>query len=286
TAGPMARTVADAATLLGGMVGGVDERDPATTEGATHARRDYRDALDSAALKGARIGVLRDSMGFHPDVDAALGEAIKAMQAAGATVVDAKIPTAGKWGEAELTVLLYELKHDLAAYFEASGAPLKSLAEVIAFNQANADAEMPWFGQELFEAAEAKGPLSDEQYLTAVETSRRLAGPEGIDAALAGQDLDALLAPATSPAWPIDPVNGDHFLGAGYGAAAVAGYPSITVPMGDAHGLPFGLVFMGPAWSESRLIGYAYAYEQLSRKRRPPQFLPTLDISGVEKPMP
>ena len=286
TAGPMARTVADAATLLGGMVGGVDERDPATTEGATHARRDYRDALDSAALKGARIGVLRDSMGFHPDVDAALEEAIKAMQAAGATVVDAKIPTAGKWGEAELTVLLYELKHDLAAYFEASGAPLKSLAEVIAFNKANADAEMPWFGQELFEAAEAKGPLSDEQYLTAVETSRRLAGPEGIDAALAEQDLDALLAPATSPAWPIDPVNGDHFLGAGYGAAAVAGYPSITVPMGDAHGLPFGLVFMGPAWSESRLIGYAYAYEQLSRKRRPPQFLPTLDISGVEKPMP
>ncbi|MEZ5464821.1 MAG: amidase [Lysobacteraceae bacterium] len=285
TAGPMARTVADAATLLGGMVGAVDENDPSTIEGAKHARRDYRVALDAGALNGARIGVLRDSMGFHPDVDAALEEAIRAMQAAGATVVDAKIPTAGKWGEAEFTVLLYELKHDLAAYFEASAAPMKTLADVIAFNRANADAEMPWFGQELFEAAEARGPLSDEEYRTAVEKSRRLAGPEGIDAALAEHRLDALLAPATSPAWTIDPVNGDHFLGAGYGAAAVAGYPSITVPMGDAHGLPFGLVFLGPAWSESRLIGYAYAYEQLSHKRRPPRFLPTLPISGDNAPL-
>jgi len=278
TAGPMARTVADAAVLLGGMVSPPDPADPATMTSRRMAKTDYRAALDANALKGARIGLLRDGMGFHPDVDAALEEAVKAMEAAGATVVDAKIPTAGKWGEAEFTVLLYELKHDLAAYFEASAAPMKTLADVIAFNKANADTEMPWFGQELFEAAEAKGPLSDEEYQTAVETSRRLAGPEGIDAALAEHHLDALLAPATGPAWPIDPVNGDHFLGAGYGAAAVAGYPSITVPMGDAHGLPFGLVFIGPAWSESRLIGYGYAYEQLSHKRQPPKFLPTLDL--------
>ena len=153
TAGPMARTVADAATLLGGMVSAPDPDDSATMTSRRIASNDYRDALKPEALKGARIGLLRDSMGFHPDVDAALEEAVKAMQAAGATVVDAKIPTAGKWGEAEFTVLLYELKHDLAAYFEASGAPVKTLTEVIAFNKANADAEMPWFGQELFEAA-------------------------------------------------------------------------------------------------------------------------------------
>ena len=199
----------------------------------------------------------------------------------GATVVDAEIPTAGQWNEAELEVLLYELKADLAAYFAASGAPVQSLADVVAFNRQHADTEMPYFAQELFERAEAKGPLTDKAYLEARDKARRLAGPEGIDAALKKQDLDALVAPAMSPAWPTDPVNGDHFTGAGYGAAAVARYPSITVPMGEVHGLPVGIAFMGSAWSEARLIELAYAYEQASKARTPPKFLPTVQTSPV-----
>jgi len=272
TAGPMTRSVADAAILLGAMAAAADADDPATRDAAKHRLADYTPALKSDALKGARIGVLRKEMGYQPQVDAATERAIATLRAAGAIVVNAEIATQGQWDAAELTVLLYEFKHGLARYLGRSGAPVKDLAGVIAFNQANADAEMPFFAQELFEKAQAKGPLSDKAYRSAVDKARMLAGPRGIDATLRKQKLDALVAPTTSPAWMTDPINGDHFTGASYGAAAVAGYPSLTVPMGDADGLPLGLTFMGPKWSEAKLLGYGYAFEQLAQERRPPQF--------------
>jgi amidase len=281
TAGPMARSVADAAALLT-AIAAADEADAATAEHSARSAIDYTAHLKPDALKGARIGVLRKAMGYQPDVDAAFERAVEALKAAGATVVDAEIPTAGQWGEAELEVLLYELKADLNAYLTSSGAPVKSLAEVIAFNQQNAATEMRYFAQELFEQAEAKGPLTDKSYLDARDKARRLAGPEGIDAALKKDNLDALVAPSMSPAWPTDPINGDHFTGAGYGAAAVARYPSITVPSGHSHGLPLGITFMGTAWSEARLVELAYAYEQASKARTPPKFLPTVDFDAAK----
>jgi len=275
TAGPMTRSVADAAAVLT-AIAAADASDAATGEHTARSAIDYTAHLKPDALKGARIGVLRKAMGYQPDVDAAFERAVKALEAAGATVVDAKIPTAGKWGNDELGVLLYELKADLNSYLAASGAPVKTLAEVIAFNKQNAATEMRFFGQELFEQAEAKGPLTDKAYIDARDRIRRLAGPEGIDAALKKQGLDALVAPSMSPAWPTDPINGDHFTGAGYGTAAVARYPSISVPMGDSHGLPLGITFMGTAWSEARLIELAYAYEQASKARKAPGFLPSV----------
>jgi len=275
TAGPMARSVADAATLLA-AISGPDAADAATRAGEGHVVADYTPHLKADGLAGARIGVVRELMGYQPDVDAATERAITAMRKAGATVVDAGIPTLGQWNDAEFSVLKYELKDGLERYLADAGAPITTLAGLIAFNREHAAAEMPFFGQEIFEQAQALGPLTDAAYLQARDKARRLAGPDGIDAALAAQRLDALVAPATSPAWLIDPVNGDHFTGAGYGAAAVAGTPSITVPMGDSHGLPLGLVFMGPAWSEPRLVELAYAFEQATRARRPPGFPATV----------
>ena len=275
TAGPMARTVADATALLGAMAGS-DNADPATLNADQRGATDYSAHLKPDGLRGARIGVLRASMRFHPGVDAVMEQVITQLRAAGAEVVDATLPTQGKWDDPEFEVLLYEFKAGMAQYLAGTNSPHKTLADLIAFNTAHADAEMPWFGQEIFTLAEAKGPLSDAAYIKARDAARRLAGAEGIDAALSAQNLDALLAPATGPAWPVDWVNGDHFLGAGYGAAAVAGYPSITVPAGDVHGLPVGVVFLGPAWGEGRLIELAYGYEQISHARKPPQYLPTL----------
>lgn len=275
TAGAMARSVADATALLGAMAGS-DPADPATAEADQRGSSDYRAHLKPDALRGARIGVLRASMGFHPGVDAVMEQAIAQLRAAGAEVLDASIPTQGQWDDPEFTVLLYEFKDGMAQYLAGSNVAPKSLADLIAFNTAHADVEMPWFGQEIFTMADGKGPLTDAAYIKARDDARRLAGPEGIDAALAAQHLDALLAPATGPAWPVDPVNGDHFLGAGYGAAAVAGYPSITVPAGAVHGLPVGVVFLGAAWSEGRLIELAYGYEQASHARKPPEYRPTL----------
>jgi len=276
TAGPMARSVGDAAALLSAIAG----HDPAdeATEANPAPRDDYTTALDDDALRGARIGVLRDAMGFHPGVDAAMEQSIAAMRAAGATVVDAAIPTAGQWGKAHYQLLLYEFKAGVEDYLEASNAPIRTLAGLIGFNERNAGLEMPHFGQEIFHDAQAKGPLTEPAYLEARASARRLAGPEGIDAALGALDLDALVAPATSPAWLTDLVNGDHFTGSGYGAAAVGGTPSITVPMGDVHGLPVGVVFMGPAWSERRMIGLAHAFERATQARKPPRFLPTIEI--------
>ena len=281
TAGPMTRSVADAAAVLT-AIAAADDADVATAEHVSRNAIDYSAHLKPNALQGARIGVLRKAMGYQPDVDAAFERAVAALKAAGATVVDAEIPTAGQWGDAEFEVLMYELKADLNAYLASSNAPIRSLAEVIAFNKQNAATEMRYFAQELFEQAQAKGPLTDKAYLDARDKARRLAGPEGIDVALGKDDLDALVAPSMSPAWPTDPINGDHFTGAGYGAAAVARYPSITVPSGHSHGLPLGITFMGTAWSEARLVELAYAYEQASKARMPPKFLPSVEFAEAE----
>lgn len=281
TAGPMARTVADAAALLT-AIAAADPADAASAERTTPGAIDYTIHLKTDALKGARIGVVRKLMGYQPDVDASMERAIAALKSAGATVVDAEIPTAGQWDDAEYQVLLYEFKDGLERYLDASDAPIKTLTGLIEFNKANASTEMPYFGQEIFEQANAKGPLTDAAYITARDKARKLAGPDGIMAALKKQDLDALVAPSMSAAWPTDLINADHFTGAGYGAAAVARTPSITVPMGDSHGLPLGITFMGPAWSEARLIELGYSFEQASKARKAPTFLPAVNFESAK----
>lgn len=277
TAGPMARSVADAAALLT-AIAAPDPADAATALRPGGNAIDYTRHLKPDGLRGARIGVVRKLMGYQPQTDAEMQRSIEALAAAGATVVDVEIPTLRQWGAAEFEVLLYEFKAGLEGYLAGSGAPHASLAGLIDFNTRNAARAMPHFGQEIFQQAQAKGPLTDPAYLAAREKARRLAGAEGIDAALRAHRLDALVAPTTSPAWPIDPINGDHFTGAGYGAAAVAGYPAITVPMGEVHGLPVGIVFMGGAWSEARLVELAHGFEQATRARRAPRFLPTVAL--------
>jgi len=276
TAGPMGRSVADVAALLGGMAA-ADEGEPAGREATGKPLADYTTSLNASALKGQRIGVLRGRR--LPDaVDAAMQAAVTAMQGAGATVVDIQMPTDGKWDDPELDVLLYEFKDGLNKYLARSTSAQRSLAALIAWNKANAAQAMPLFGQELFERAEAKGPLTDAAYAKARDTARRLAGREGLLAALARDNLAAIVAPSTGPAWKLDPKAGDR--GApigGYGAAAVAGTPSINVPVGESNGLPFGLTFMGPPFGEPQLIGFAYAFEQATKARRPPQFPPTVD---------
>lgn len=276
TAGPMTRNVRDAALLLSAIAA----RDPGDQADALPGRParppDYAAGLRDDALNGARIGVLRDVRGKQPDVDAAYDRALATLRKQGATLVHVDIPTAGQWDDDEYQVLLYEFKDGLNRYLARSGAPQASLATLIEWNRAHAREAMPWFGQEIFEAAQAKGPLTDAAYLKAKRRIRRLAGTEGLAATLARHRLDALVTPAMSPAWLIDPINGDHFTFAGYGMAAVAGTPSLTVPMGDAHGLPLGLAFLGPAWSEARLLGYGHAFERASRTRSTPRYLPTV----------
>jgi len=282
TAGPMARTVADAAALLTAMAG-VDPRDPATARSAGKSA-DYVRALDAGALKGARIGVARKRyFGYSPPADRVVEAAIAAMKKAGAVIVDpADIPTAGTIDSCVLDILLYEFKADLNKYLAALPASVKvrSLADVIAFNERERGREMPYFGQELFEMAEKKGPLTSPAYRTAKRSCQARARVQGIDAVMNRHKLDALVAPTGSPAWPIDLVNGDHFLGASSTPAAVAGYPAITVPAGFSNGLPIGISFMGRQWSEARLIALAYAFEQATRHRTPPAFLPTLRLDN------
>ena len=275
TAGPMGRSVADVAALLN-VLAVVDPADPAAAGAQGHIPADYTAGLRADALRGKRFGVLRQAMGFHPGVDAAVESAVASLRAGGAEVVDVEVATWRQWGGDELDVLLYEFKDGLNAYLAAADGEHGSLEALIAWNNAHAAEAMPHFGQEIFEQAQAKGPLTDPAYVQARDRARRLAGEQGLLATLDEHRLDAVIAPSTSPAWPTDHVNGDHFSGAGYGIAAVAGTPSITVPAGEVRGLPVGVVFMGRAYSEAELLAYAYAFEQATRARKAPAFIPTL----------
>src|SRR5882762_9133476 len=266
TAGPMCRTVTDAAILLGVLAG-----------------QDYASSLDPNGLKGARIGVARKKcFGYSPEADALVEAAIDVLRRQGAIIIDpADIPHLGEYDDSEFTVLLYEFKADLNAYLAdwAPRGPMRTLADLIAFNEANKGRELAYFGQEIFVQAQEKGPLTDQAYIDALAKDRRLSRTEGLDAAFAQNTLDAILAPTGSPPWPTDLVNGDHFLGASSTPAAVSGYPSVCVPVGYSFGLPVGMSLIGRASSESTLLKLAYAYEQAAKPRRPPRFLATADLT-------
>ena len=285
TVGPYGRMVADAAAVLGTLTG-VDPRDPATQESAGKFHTDYTQFLDHDGLRGARIGVMRNGVtGYSNETDAIYETAIQAMADAGAVIVDpADLPSMDQLlsDDAEIIVLIWEFKRDLNAYLATrTGVPIRSLAEAIEFNRAHAEQELKWFGQEWFEFTEAE-IFTEQEYNEALERSHRLSREEGIDAALAANDLDALVAPTGSPAWPIDLVNGDHFLGASSFPAAMAGYPIINVTAGYAFGLPVGISFMSTAYSEPTLIKLASGFEHVTKARRVPRFLPTLPLPTGE----
>jgi amidase len=279
TVGPHGRTVADAAAVLGAIAATVaDPRDPATA--GRRGLADYTRFVNPNGLRGARIGIARAGVtGYSEETDGVYEAAIEAMRAAGAILVDpADIPTIDQInaGAEEVTVLVYEFKRDLNAYLATrTEVPIRTLADAIAFNEAHAEQELKWFLQEWFELAESD-PFSEAEYTAALATARRIGGADGIDAVLAQHRLDAIVAPTGSPAWTTDLVNGDHFLGASSGPAAVAGYPLISVPAGDAFGLPVEITFMGTAFSEPTLIRLASGFEAATRARQKPQFLPTL----------
>jgi len=283
TAGPMCRTVADAAAVLGALTG-VDPRDAATNASQGNSQTDYLQYLDREGLGGARIGVDRSMFGNDARVDDLMEDAIRTMASAGATIVeDASVTTRREMGGPSYQVLLYEFKADLNAYLQAAGSPngMGSLADLIAFNDANADREMPFFGQEIFLAAEEKGDLDSPEYRDALATMHRLSRQEGIDKVMEEHRLDALVAPTTLPAWPIDLVGRDGSSAGASGAAAISGYPSITVPNGYVHGLPVGILFFGRAWSEPTLIRLAYAYEQASMHRTAPKLPLSLNLRNA-----
>lgn len=279
TAGPMCRTVRDAAILLGACIG-VDPRDSATSGSEGRGYADYTQFLDPAGLQGARIGVVRSFPGFDPRVLALFDEAVEAMRAEGAVIIDPANMDAAAWNDPLSLVLLeYEFKADLNAYLAGLGpdAPVKSLAEVIEFNERNADREMPHFGQERLIASLARGPLTDPEYLNAKATIQQANREDGIDRLVREHRLDAIVAPTRDLPWPTDHIKGDRLDGGSSAApAAIAGYPDITVPMGFVKGLPAGVSFFGPAWTEPTLLRIAYAYEQATQQRRAPTFAATL----------
>jgi amidase len=280
TVGPFGRTVADAATALSALAG-ADPRDAATRAGAGKAQAEYTRFLDPGGLRGARIGVPRDGyFGYSPKADAVANQAIAAMREQGAVIIDpVKIPNFDRAAltASELIVLMYEFKAGVNAYLAdlAPGARVRTLEEIIDFNNRNAAENLPYFGQEWLERSQAKGALTETEYVEALEKCRRLGGREGLDAVMDQNRLDALVAPTTTPAWTIDLVNGDAIRGTSAKSAALAGYPLISVPAGSPAGLPVGITFMGRAWSEPTLIKLAYAFEQTTKARRPPQYRAT-----------
>lgn len=279
TAGPMARTVRDAAMLLSVMVG-PDPGDPATAASAGQIQ-DYSAALDPDGLRGARIGVARNLFGLSLHADRAANLALGHLRAGGATLVDpVEISTADGIWPFDAEVLSFELKASLDLYLMNAdpSAQVRSLADVIAFNTRNRDREMAWFGQETFEYAQSKGPLTDPAYVRALALVRQLARTDGIDATLRRHRLDAIVAPTQSPAWLTDPLLGDTTILGSFVAAAAAGYPSLTVPCGEVMGLPVGLLFMGGAYSEATLLKLGFAFEQLSQSRRAPAFLASIPL--------
>jgi amidase len=281
-AGPMCRTVRDAAILLGALTG-VDPDDSVTSESRGKSYSDYTHFLDANGLKGTRIGVARKYFGFSDAVDRIMAEAMDAMRHQGATLIDpADIESFGKFDDSELLVFTYELKADLEKYLRrlGAGSPMRTLKDLIDFNDSHADQEMPYFGQDLFLKAQEKGPLTSREYIDALEKNHRLARIEGIDAVMDKFKLDALIAPTGGPAWVTDLVNGDHFAGGSSNAAAVAGYPNINVTAGWMFGLPVGISFFGRAWSEPTLIKLAYAFEQATQPRKAPKFLPTAQLNS------
>jgi amidase len=278
SAGPMCRTVRDAAILLGALTG-VDPEDPATAASSGKSQVDYAQFCDPNGLKGTRIGVARKYFGFNDAVDGLMEQALDVMKKQGATLVDpADIATFGKFDESELLIFMYELKADLNSYLARlrPGAPVRTLKDIIEFNERNRQKEMPYFGQDLFVKAEAKGPLTEKDYVDALAKNHQLARTEGIDALMDQHQLDAIVAPTGGPAWLTDLVNGDHVAGGSSIAAAVAGYPNINVTAGFISGLPVGISFFGRAWSEPTLIRLAYAFEQARKARRAPRFLATI----------
>ncbi len=282
TAGAMTRTVTDAAIMLGAMTG-VDSRDAVTRNSRGKSHTDYTRFLDAQGLRGARVGVLRKAFGFNPDVDKLMEDSVSAMKGAGAIIIDpVAIETASKLGDSELEVLLYEFKDGLNKYLSTLGAnaPMKTLKDIIEFNEREKAREMPYFGQELFLRAQAKGDLNSREYKLALAKNLRLSRTLGIDATMTKHKLDAIVAPTGSPAWTTDLVNGDHFSGGSSTPAAVAGYPNINVPAGFVFGLPIGISFFGRAYSEPMLIKLAYSYEQATKHRRAPRLLTQADLNA------
>jgi amidase len=277
TAGPMARTVTDAAILLGAL-SKFDADDAETHLKQGKIYKDYTPFLDENGLKGKRIGIASQMIPSHKAVKELFIQAVQSMQNGGVEMVeDLSFEHHKKWGQPSYDVLLFEFKADLNKYLASHGAAkVKSLEELIEYNKQNSKAEMPWFGQEILEAAQEKGDLNSETYLKALKDSKRFAGKEGIDALMDEHNLDALIAPTNGPAWVIDWVNGDNFNGGSSSPAAISGYPNITVPMGFVNGLPIGISFFGRAWSEPTLLSIAYAFEQLTKHREAPGFKKSL----------